>query len=239
MKGKGTIKFIFSLIIILILYFGVIFHIDNFTLSYHEKLESYINPYYQANQQTNILDAIELCSANEELTEKNIEVIKNSKVIRNILYQAAHIEENQLDKYIQHLKKEDKIRVVQLNYRILYINDTNYQLAFSLDTNNILYRSVKTSSQSVGLWKVQEITVQNKNEIYEKVKKQLKIRKITEKFVFEPQIFYLKSYDEKIGNSGMVYVIEDTKNHIRVEYEMVSDEILNLQIGFENFIIKV
>ena len=160
-------------------------------------------------------------------------------MIRNILYQAAHIEENQLDEYIQYLKKKDKIRVVQLNYRILYINDTSYQLAFSLDTNNILYRKVMTNSQSVELWKVEEITAQNKNEIYEKVKKQLEIRKITEKFAFEPQIFYLKSYDEKIGNLGMVYVIEDTKNHIRVEYEMVSDEILNLRIGFENFIVKV
>lgn len=229
MKVKSILKFLLILILILALYFVFILNIDYITISYHGKLEEYNNIYYKEAEELNILIQIkELEESYERIPDEAIEVIKNSKMIKRILNKANTIEENEIVTYIEYLKGEDKINLVRDN--IIYINEENYELAFTLDMNNIVYQRIIENNREIE-WDSREITIQNKYEIYEKVSEKLQELGITEKFDFEPETLYFKYAVAKEIDSD-VYGIEDNKNHIKIVVSGVNCEIENLQIGF-------
>jgi len=239
MKSKGFFKFIVIFIILIAIYFSIMLNINYFIVSYNGKLERYTNPYYKYKDTESIFYKLgNYLSTAQDISNKNIEVIKNSKIIKNILKNIAYVEESQLDKYINKLKQQNNISLVEND--IIYISTQEYGLAFSLDVNNIVYE-LRRNSAAVGdyinqRWETIEITMENKNEIYAELQKKLEELGITEKFKFEPETIY---YYNMIDLDQEIYIVEDTKNHIKVKIQLPDYEIMYMQIGFEYFSLRV
>lgn len=238
MKMKGFFKFITIFIIVIVIYFSIILNIDHFIVSNNGKVEKYANPYYKYKDTESIFYKLgTFIETGQNISEKNIEVIKNSKIIKNILNNINHVEENQIDSYVEKLKEEDKIKLIEND--IIYIATEDYGLAFSLDTNNIAYEMRIKYSSINRYWEAREIREEDKNEIYKKVEEELEKLGITEKFQFEPETIYIRYYNGIIADwDGEVYVIEDTTHHIKIEIELPSYEIISMQIGFEYFALR-
>ncbi len=243
MKLKSIFKFIAIGIVIICLYISFILNIENFTISYNNKKQEYKNTYYKSDNSSDILSkigyAIDECYS--ELTESNIDVIRYNKIIRNILEKYSYIEDNEINKYISKMQKKGRIKL--LYDKFIYINEDEYKLIFTPDVNNIEYRAsgIKYNNSSTSYVDEQESRNENKNEIYEKVRNLLEELGIVEKFGFEPETLYVQYFyttgeiqSESI-NEG-VYVIEDNKNHIKVEIEVPTYEIVSLQVGFEDYL---
>ena len=141
------------------------------------------------------------------------------------------MEEDHISKYIEFLKGENRIKLVKEN--IIYIKEENYALAFSMDMNNIVYESGRIYANN-RFWSSKEITVDNKTSMYAKVTRDMEKIGITEKFGFDPETIYIKYYNGIIADwDNDIYIIEDHKNHIKLEYEMPTYIMKKLQIGFE------
>lgn len=218
---------------LLMIYFAIMFHLDYFIVTDYGKVEKYRNPYYKAKDNENIFYKLStFYDSRQEISDSQIEVIQNSKMIKNIITQIAGVKENQIGKYIQKLKEDHSIAVVKDN--IILITAENYGFAFSMDMNQIAYEIVREFSDS-RYWKARKITTDNKNEIYQKIEQELEKLGITEKFAFEPETIYIKYYNEIIADwDEEIYVVEDTKHQIKIEMEVPSYQIVNMQIGFEN-----
>ena len=131
--------------------------------------------------------------------------------------------------------------------RLLYIAEDEYQLIFTLDVNNIEYRAldivydtnINIAGDASKSTNANKTIDENKSKIYEKVRIQLQELGIIEKFGFEPETLYVQYFYSKEElqnlNEG-IYVIEDNKNHIKVEIEVPSYKIKNLQVGFEDYL---
>ena len=138
--------------------------------------------------------------------------------------------------------KKERIKLLYDEY--IYISEDEYKLIFTPDVNNIEYRALDIGNMAVAgeqNTKANKDIDENKSEIYEKVKIQLEELGVIEKFGFEPETLYVQYfYSKKEMQSGNlnegIYVIEDNKNHIKVEIEIPSYKIKNLQVGFENYI---
>ena len=139
------------------------------------------------------------------------------------------------------MQKKGRIKLVYDKF--IYINEDEYKLIFTPDVNNIEYRAsgIKYNASSTSYADKEESRNENKNEIYEKVRNLLEELGIVEKFGFEPETLYVQYFyatgeiqSESI-NEG-VYVIEDNKNHIKVEIEVPTYEIVSLQVGFEDYL---
>lgn len=243
MKLKSIFKFMAIGIVIICLYISFILNIENFTISYNNKKQEYKNTYYKSDNSSDILSkigyAIDECYS--ELTESNIDVIRYNKIIRNILEKYSYIEDNEINKYISKMQKKGRIKLVYDKF--IYINEDEYKLIFTPDVNNIEYRApgIKYNASSTSYADKEESRNENKNEIYEKVRNLLEELGIVEKFGFEPETLYVQYFyatgeiqSESI-NEG-VYVIEDNKNHIKVEIEVPTYEIVSLQVGFEDYL---
>lgn len=232
---KGFFKFIVVFIILIAIYFSIILNINYFIVSYNGKLERYTNPYYKYKDTESIFYKLgTFIETAQNISDRNIEVIKNSKIIKNILKNIDYVEESKLDKYINKLKQQNNITLVDND--IIYISTQEYGMAFSFDTNNIAYE-LRRNFASVDAytnqrWEPREITMENKNEIYAKVQRKLEELGITEKFKFEPETIY---YYNMIDLDQEIYIIEDTKNHIKVKIQLPDYEIIYMQIGFQYF----
>ena len=244
MKLKSIFKFMAIGIVIICLYISFILNIENFTISNNNKKQEYKNTYYKSDNSSDILSkigyAIDECYS--ELTESNIDVIRYNKIIRNILKKYSYIEDNEIDKYISRMQKKGRIKLVYDKF--IYINEDEYKLIFTPDVNNIEYRAsgIKYNASSTSYVK-EESRNENKNEIYEAENdfNDIEELEIVEKFGFEPETLYVQYFyatgeiqSESI-NEG-VYVIEDNKNHIKVEIEVPTYEIVSLQVGFEDYL---
>lgn len=235
---KGFFKFVVVFIILIVIYFSIILNINYFIVSYNGKLEKYANPYYKYKDTESIFYKLgTFIDTAQNISDRNIEVIKNSKVIKSILKNIDYVEESQLDKYINKLKQQNNIKLIEND--IIYISTQEYGMAFSLDTNNIAYElrrnSASVDSYTNQRWEPREITMENKNEIYAKVQRKLEELGITEKFKFEPETIY---YYNMIDVDQEIYIIEDTKNHIKVKIQLPDYEIIYVQIGFQYFALK-
>lgn len=243
MKIKSILKFMSIGIIIVCLYISFILNIEHFTTSYNNKKQEHKNTYYKSDNSSDILSkigyAIDECYG--ELEERDIDVIRNSNIIRNILKKYSYVEDNEINQYIKKLIKKERIKLLYDEY--IYISEDEYKLIFTPDVNNIEYRSLDIGNMAVAgeqNTKANKDIDENKSEIYEKVKIQLEELGVIEKFGFEPETLYVQYfYSKKEMQSGNLnegtYVIEDNKNHIKVEIEIPSYKIKNLQVGFEDY----
>lgn len=250
MKFKSILKFIIISIVIICLYISFSLNIENFTISYNNKKQEHKNTYYKSDNGSDILSKIGYAINDyySKPTQSNIDVIKYSKIIRKIIKKYSGIKDNKINEYINEMKEMDRIRLI--NNELLYIKEYEYELIFSLDVNNIEYRASEVGNNAtiydadiyIEAEKSRNV---NKNEIYEKVRKQLEELGIVEKFGFEPETLYVKYFYAKGENQEKyegnqeqyegVYVIEDNKNHIRVDIELPTYEIKYLQINFEDY----
>lgn len=250
MKFKSILKFIITSIVIICLYISFSLNIESFTISYNNKKQEHKNTYYKSDNDSDILSKIGYAINDyySEPTESNIDVIKYSKIIRNIIKKYSGIEDDEINEYINEMKERERIRLI--NDELLYIDEYGYELIFTLDVNNIEYRASEIGNNAtiydadiyIEAEKSRNV---NKNEVYEKVREQLEELGILEKFGFEPETLYVKYFyakgeeQEKYGENQEqyegVYVIEDNKNHIRVDIELPTYEIKGLQIGFEDY----
>lgn len=253
MKFKSILKFIIISIVIICLYISFSLNIENFTISYNNKKQEHKNTYYKSDNDSDILSKIGYAISDyySKPTQSNIDVIKHSKIIRKIIKKYSGIEDDEINEYINEMKETERIRLI--NDELLYIDEYGYELIFTLDVNNIEYRAFeKGNNASIGTIYDADIYIEaeksrnvNKNEIYEKAREQLEELGIVEKFGFEPETLYVKYFyakredQEKYGENQEqyegVYVIEDNKNHIRVDIELPTYEIKVLQIGFEDY----
>lgn len=173
----------------------------------------------------------------EEISDNHIEIMKNNKIIKNMLKDLDGVKENQIDKYVSILRKEGEVMVLEEN--IIYITTENYGLAFTMDGNHIAYE-IRGAYSSNRYWEAIKITETDKNEIYQKIQEELERLEITEKFEFEPETIYVKYFNGILADwDGEIYVVEDTKHHIKIEIEVPTYQIVNLQIGFESFFPRV
>jgi len=231
---KRFFKFIIVFMVLLMIYFAIMFHLDDFIITDYGKVERYQNPYYKYKDNENIFYKLStFYDSQKKISDSQIEVMKNSKMIKNMIKDIDGVEEDQMDEYIQKLKEEYNISVIKDN--IILITTGNYGLAFSMDMNNIAYEIVSGFSNN-RYWEARKITTENKNEIYQKIEQELERLGITEKFEFDPETIYIKYYNEIIADwDGEIYVVEDTKHQIKIEMEVPNYKIVNMQIGFEYF----
>lgn len=231
---KGFFKFITLLVIVLVVYFAIMFQMDYFIVNHNGELKRQLNPYYKYKDNESVFYKLSaLYDTREEVSDQHIEVIQNNKIIKNILTEIEGVKENQIDKYIKKLRKEGEIYLVESN--IFYIATGSYGFAFSMDGNHIAYELIKEYDNNK-YWTAKKITQKDKNEIYQKIQKELERLGITEKFEFEPETIYIKYYNGILTDwDGEIYVVEDTKHHIKIEMELPSYQIINMQIGFEYF----
>ena len=240
MKFKSILKFMLIGSSIICLYISFILNIEHFTISYNNKKQEHKNTYYKSENSSDILSKIGYAIDDyfSEPTQNNIDIIINSKIIRNIIKKYSYIEENEIDKYISKMQKNGKIKL--LYDRMLYIVEDEYQLIFTLDVNNIEYRALDIGNINIA-GDEEKSTNENKSKMYENVRIQLQELGIIEKFGFEPETLYVQYFYSKqelqnqILDKG-VYVIVDNKNHIKVEIEVPSYKIKNLQVGFEDYL---
>lgn len=250
MKFKSILKFIIISIVIICLYISFSLNIESFTISYNNKKQEHKNTYYKSDNDSDILSKIGYAISDyySKPTESNIDVIKYSKIIRKIIKKYSGIEDNKINEYIKEMQEIERIRLI--NDELLYIDEYGYELIFTLDVNNIEYRASEIGNNAtiydadiyIEAEKSRNV---NKNEIYEKAREQLEELGIIEKFGFEPETLYVKYFyakredQEKYGENQEqyegVYVIEDNKNHIRVDIELPTYEIKYLQINFEDY----
>lgn len=247
MKIKSILKFMVIAIIIVCLYISFIFNIEHFTISYNNKKQEHKNTYYKNDNSSDILSkigyAIDECYG--ELEEDDLDVIRYNNIIRNILKKYSYVENNEINKYIKTMIKKERIKLLYDKY--IYISEDEYQLIFTPDVNNIEYR-ILDIGYNANIYVDKEKSTnankdidENKSEIFEKVREQLEELGIIEKFGFEPETLYVQYFYSKKEmqseniNEG-IYVIEDNKNHIKVEIEIPSYKIKNLQVGFEDYI---
>ncbi len=240
MKFKSILKFMLIGSSIICLYISFILNIEHFTISYNNKKQEHKNTYYKSENTSDILSKIGYAIDDyfSEPTQNNIDIIINSKIIRNIIKKYSYIEENEIDKYISKMQKNGKIKL--LYDRMLYIVEDEYQLIFTLDVNNIEYRALDIGNINIA-GDEEKSTNENKSKMYENVRIQLQELGIIEKFGFEPETLYVQYFSSKqeLQNQNLdkgVYVIEDNKNHIKVEIEVPSYKIKNLQVGFEDYL---
>lgn len=231
---KRFFKFIVTFIMVLLIYFAIMFHLDYFIVTDNGKVEKCQNPYYKYKDNENIFYKLStFYEEEEEISDSQIEVIEHSKMIKNIIMDIEVVKEEQIDGYLQKLREGNNIAVIKDN--IILITTGNYGLAFSMDMNNIAYEIIREFSNN-RYWEARKITTDNKNEIYQKIEQELERLGITEKIEFEPETIYIKYYNEMIADwDGEIYVVEDTKHQIKIEMEVPSYKIVNMQIGFENF----
>ena len=242
MKLKPILKFMTISIIIVCLYVSFILNIEHFTMSYNNKKQEYKNVYYRSDNSSDILSKIgyTIDECYGELEESDLDVIRYNKIIRNILKKYSYVEDNEINQYIKIMKKRERIKLIYDNY--IYISEDEYQLIFTPDVNNIEYRNVEINMATNGE-KSRETNKnidENKSEIYEKVRTELEELGIIEKFSFEPetlyvQYFYSKQEWQNTNLNEGIYVVEDNKNHIKVEIEVPSYKIKNLKVGFEDY----
>lgn len=232
MKVKGTIEFAVMLIVILLLYFVFITNIDYITMSYHGKLEEYKNIYYKESQEPNILYELrETEEYSEAIPDEVIKTIKNNKMIRNILKEFKNLNEAGINKYVDYLRHDGNMYLVKDD--IIYIIEDDYELAFTLNMNNVIYQKNMENMATMNRidWSNREITIENKYDIYKEAEKQLIKLGIAEKFQFEPETIYFKyAIEGDIDSDG--YTIEDNKNHIKLDVRRPNYDIERLQIGF-------
>lgn len=243
MKVKSILKFIITSSIIICIYVSFIFNIEHFTLSYNSKTAKYENTYYKSDYDTSILTKLGYVDYYTKPTQSNMEVIKYNNIIRKILKKYSYVEDNQINEHMEKIKAKERVRII--NNELMYIRDIGYELIFTLDVNNIEYSSLEISgienssidnnnSASIGNREANKITNEKREEIYKEVRIQLEELGIIEKFGFEPETIYIKEFSSDIEEIQL-YVIEDSKNHIKVEIETSTYEIKKLQIGFENY----
>lgn len=246
MKLKPTLKFMAIGIVIICLYVSFILNIEHFTISYNNKKQEYKNVYYKSESSSDILSkigyAIDECYS--ELEESDLDVIRYSNIIRNILKKYSYMEDNEINQYIKRMQKKERIRLIYDKY--IYIEEDEYQLIFTPDVNNIEYRTLDIGYDANVAVVGEESRNANKNidenksEIYEKVRNQLEDLGIIEKFGFEPETLYVQNFYSKGDMQSEIlyegiYVVEDNKNHIKVEIEVPSYKIKKLQVGFEDY----
>ena len=247
MKFKSILKFMLIGSSIICLYISFILNIEHFTISYNNKKQEHKNTYYKNDNSSDILSkigyAIDECYG--KLEENDLDVIRYNNIIRNILKKYSYVENNEINKYIKTMIKKERIKLLYDKY--IYISEDEYQLIFTPDVNNIEYR-ILDIGYNANIYVDKEKSTnankdidENKSEIFEKVREQLEELGIIEKFGFEPETLYVQYfYSKKEMQSGNlnegIYVIEDNKNHIKVEIEIPSYKIKNLQVGFEDYI---
>lgn len=243
MKIKSILKFMAIAIIIICLYIIFILNIEHFTMSYNNKKQEHKNTYYKNDNSSDILSkigyAIDECYG--KLEEGHLDVIRYNSIIRNILKKYSYIEDNEINQYIKKMIKKERIKLVYDEY--IYISEDEYQLIFTPDVNNIEYRSLDIGNMAVvgeENTNANKDIDESKSEIFETVRNQLEELGIIEKFGFEPETLYVQYFYSKgemqSGNLNEgIYVIEDNKNHIKVEIEIPSYKIKNLQVGFEDY----
>lgn len=260
MKNKGFLKFILSFGIIILIFVIVVINFDKFTLSYNERKEKHQNPYYIINEKIDIIQQIKYYDLNSNSivtdisTVNNIKnCIKNNETIKKIIIEITGINEDNLFKYIDKLHNNKQIRkITNLNSiygDIIYINNIYFDLAFTLDLENIAYKIQRVYSDSYN-WQYKEIELDIEEKIYSKVKNDLNNIQITN---FKPDTMYIKFFNGIYAEwDGDVFVVEDNTNQIIVEYEgnwpnsitinektsdnsesTIEDKIVRLQIGFE------
>lgn len=236
MKIKGTLEFIVVLIVALLLYFVFILNIDKITTSYHGKLEEYKNIYYKEAREPDILYELQQTGEYyyEEITSEAMESIRSNKVIRNILMKFGNLKENEIEGYIEKLEASGQINFAKGD--IVYIVTENYDLAFSLDMNNLIYQRRENEERSVN-WENKDITIESKYTIYERTARELQKLGITEKFKFEPETIYFR-YAVEEKTSSDVYAVEDNKHNIKLVVSTPDYTIEKIQIGFTQSLVN-
>ena len=230
MKIRGMIEFIVMFILILLLYFAFILNIDYMTMSYHGKLEEYKNSYYRDSSEPNVLYEIrEIIEYDNNIPKEVIQTIKNNKILKNILKEYRDLEEKQIENYIKKMNDAGLNKYIK-EKSIVYIMGEDYELAFTLDMNNIIYQEIQELSKEIN-WNSKEITIENKYDIYKEATKGLNKLGVTEKFKFEPETIYFNyAIEGELDSDG--YAIEDNKNQIKLVVRRPNYKIEKLQIGF-------
>lgn len=231
---KGFVKFIILMTIIIIVYLAIMFQMDYFVANHNGELKRQLNPYYKYKDNESIFYKLSvLNTTKEQISAHHIEVIQNNKIVKHILQEIEGVKENQIAVYLKKLIEEGEIYVLEGN--IVYIATGSYGLAFTLDGNHIAYELISEYDGN-RYWEARKITQKDKDNIYQKITEKLETLGVTEKFEFEPETIYIKYYNGILADwNGEIYVVEDTKHHIKIEMELPSYQIVSMQIGFDYF----
>lgn len=239
MKRKGTIVFILIVGILVILYMVFVRHLEVFMLSYDGKMAERKNPYYVEERKDN--DILDILRSSEDLTtdirQEAIEIMCHNEMIRNILLNHTNEEEENIQTYIEELLEMERIQKKDMEEsygEVIYIEERDYALAFSMDEQNILYHGEKICEEENAYLSYKEITMEGKEEILKKVRQDLEILGVTSKIHFEPESIYIKYYYSFYDTGENVYVMEDSVHKMKVEYEVPRGGLKQLQIGFQS-----
>lgn len=232
---KSSLKFISVLIVLLLVYCIFVTNIDKFTTSYNDKIQEHENSYYMYRNTVSVLDAIKTYDI-QEITTDNIYSIKNNNIVRNILEQYGGIDEfyDYIDKVIQ---DKEMVKIKNDNGTIIYLQQKEFELAFCLETKDIIYKETMQYEENLYNVSYKEITDENKELIYNKSKQDMELLGITKEYEFEPETIYTSYYaEQEYGIEQDKYIIEDNTNHIKIEYSSADKKIVTLQIGFDKYI---
>ena len=232
---KGFFKFIILMVMIISIYLTIMFQMDNFVANHNGELKRQLNPYYKYKDNQSVFSKLStLHTTKEQISDHHIEVIQNNKIVKHILQEIEGVKENQIGGYLEKLREDGEICVLEGN--IVQIATGSYGLAFSMDGNDLAYEVVREFDDN-RYWEAIKITQEDKDDIYQKITEKLETLGVTEKFEFEPETIYIKYYNGRLADwDGEIYVVEDTKHHIKIEMELPSYQIVNMQIGFEYFL---
>jgi len=238
MKGKGNIRFILIMGIVLIVYAVWIGNLDAFMVAYDNKIEERKNPYYvEAKEGISIVDVVrETDGATTDIGEEAIKILCENEVIRNLMKQHVTIEKEEMRSYIEELVQREGIKKKDMEEpygEVIHIEEEAFVLVFSMDEEHILYQEKKINEQTNGYWAYKEMGRGNKEEICEKVRQDLEDLGVTKRITFEPESMYRKYYYSFYDTGEDVYVLEDSVHKIKVEYDVQREELGELQIGFQ------
>jgi len=238
MRGKGNIRFILIMGIVLMVYAVWIGNLDVFMVAYDNKIEERKNPYYvEAKEGISILDVVRSSEGTSDIGEETIEILCENEVLGNLIRKDATIEKEEMRAYIEALMQREDIKKKDMEEpygEVIHIEEETFALVFSMDEKHILYQEKKINEQANGYWAYKEMGIENKEEICTKVRQDLGELGVTKRIAFEPESIYMKYYYSFYDTGEDIYVMEDSVHKIKVEYDVQKEELLELQMGFQS-----
>lgn len=246
MKIRNLLKYFFSLIIVIILYFAFISNIDYFITIKEDSIEKHKNTYNTIENSTNKVSMILNYSEYDYVNDKNMKVMFKSDFILNLISRLYNFSLDETKDFLQDLTSMEAIKVLNSEVYegdIFYgtieeIDDYSSEIVssfmFTDDFKNFYYQSYlpieKNAYEEDGDKTVIDDENVNIEMVSQNVRGHIKNLGIEDEYGFE--ITTIKSGYRDYGMQRGIYKIEDTKHNIEIEYNWNTDSIIMLRIGF-------
>ena len=233
MKVKSYIMFGSILAIFIFLYYLLMHNIDYFIASYDNKILSFKNNITLDNQNDNIISMILGSNADIEVaTPNDLEVLLNNEFMINMLSNIMEISKDEVKMALSKVAMEGNANIVKNlnNYDsdiIALSTLDNYVIIFSLDAKNIFINKLLSGESC--FYTPNDNDLEN---VYKYINDFVSKNKILENYNFKITNIRFADGSEYDNKTGLVYFIEDNKNHIEMIYSLSCNEIYSLQIGF-------